>query len=59
MARCVIEIERARSSSSQHILKVEMRGLLMDLDEGCEKKQRDKNDTKFVGLSLTPLRGFP
>lgn len=56
MVRCVIEIKRARSSDSQHILKVAMRGLLRDLDEGCEEKQKERNNTKCLGPSLTPLR---
>lgn len=58
MVRRVIEIKRARSSDSQYILKIEMRGLLRDLDEGCEEKQRDKNNTKFLEPSLIPLRRF-
>ena len=36
-----------------------MRDLHKDLNEDCEKKQRDKNDANPSGLSLTPLKGFP
>ena len=46
MVRCVIEIKRARSSDSQCILKVEMRDLLGDLDEGHE-------EDRFLGRSCS------
>lgn len=52
----VIEREGKKWLDPTPLLR-EKRDSLKDLDEDCEKKQRDKNDAKLSGLSLN--QAFP